>query len=156
SATVMAVAGYRFLKLIGQSLGEDVWLVRDDAHGREDRAPCLAPDVGGGDELPPPPHAPPHPLLPPAPVFPRPPGRVCLLIERPERTLADRFEECRAGSQAGIPRTEMLAYLRLAATAVDAATRERGVPHLGLHPRNLLLHQGKLLVAEHGVAFLAL
>ena len=52
-----------------------------------------------------------HPLLPPRHVFRGPSDRVCLLNDRPERTLADRYEECRAERQSGIPRTEMLAYL---------------------------------------------
>jgi serine/threonine protein kinase len=152
---VVSVSGYRFLKMIGQSLGEDVWLVRDE-EGHEYRALCLAPDVGGDDALPGRLQALNHPLLPPTRVFRGPSDRVCLLIDRPDRTLAERFEECRVARQAGVPRTEMLAYLRVAAKALDAVLRDRGVPHLGLQPRNLLLHHGKLLIADHGVAALAL
>jgi serine/threonine protein kinase len=69
----------------------------------------------------------------------------------PERTLRDRFLEGQVEGQPGIPRAELLGYLRTAAEALRDLFRHHAVQHLGLNPRNLFLDGGKLRLADFGL-----
>src|SRR5204863_909212 len=62
-----------------------------------------------------------------------------------------RCDECRARGGSGIPRAELLGYLRTAAEALDALGQQTQLAHLGLNPRNLLLSQGRLRLADFGL-----
>jgi serine/threonine protein kinase len=144
-----SLPGYHFLQCLNQGPLGELWRVQD-LRGRERRA--LWP-LGG-------PHAPEvvarlhtlrHPALPEADVFWGPSGRMVLVSDCPERTLWDRFEQCRATGACGIPRPELLAYLRQAAETLDALTAAHGLPHLALNPRRLLLNGDRLQVADFGL-----
>jgi serine/threonine protein kinase len=68
------------------------------------------------------------------------------------RTLADRFDECWRQGLPGIPRPELCAYLRRLGEALDALYLKFRMQHLALQPKNLLLHEGRLLIAGFGWA----
>jgi hypothetical protein len=78
-------------------------------------------------------------------------GCVILITALAERTLRDRLEECQASGAPGIPRDELLDYLRQAAAGLDFLREQRQLRHLGLSPRNLLLNGYQLLVTDYGV-----
>jgi serine/threonine protein kinase len=46
-------------------------------------------------------------------------GQLVIVSEVADKTLLDRFEECRASAGSGIPRPELLRYLQDAAEALD-------------------------------------
>src|SRR5262249_35835022 len=65
----------------------------------------------------------------------------------------ERLKECQRTKLPGIPRAELLGYLRTCAEASDALYREHSVQHLGLNPRNLLVREhGELQIADFGLA----
>ncbi len=78
-------------------------------------------------------------------------GRLVLVTELADMTLRGRFEMERSQGALGIPRAELLPYLRSAAEALDYLTRECDTRHLGLSPRNLVLRKRQLLVADFGL-----
>jgi hypothetical protein len=68
-----------------------------------------------------------------------------------EQALRDRFEACKATGLPGLPRAELLVYLRAAAEALDTLAEQHGLHHLSLHPRNLFVQQSLLRVADFGL-----
>jgi serine/threonine protein kinase len=79
------------------------------------------------------------------------PGRLVLACDEPHKTLRDRLQECQARGLPGIPRTELLGYLRTAAEALHHLHQAQGIQHLDLSPRCLLLDGDKLRVADFGL-----
>lgn len=74
-----------------------------------------------------------------------------IAMELADRSLQDRFEECRRQGLPGIPRGELIEYLWQSAQAVDFL-HENQVLHRDLKPENILL-QGKFAkVGDFGVA----
>ncbi|MCI0637745.1 MAG: protein kinase [Gemmataceae bacterium] len=93
-----------------------------------------------------------HPALVPCEVVHHEPGRMVLLTERMRETLRDRFAQCQARKLPGIPRGELVDYLRAAAEVLDYLYQQHGVYHLGLNPRCLYLDQGWLQITEFGLS----
>ncbi len=79
-------------------------------------------------------------------------GQMVLVSAAAEITLWDRFEQCRSQNLPGIPRAELLGYLRAAAEALDYLDAQNGAAHLALHPRNLWIDDGRLLVGDYALA----
>ncbi len=152
--TGVVIPGYRFLRCLSQGPLGDVWAVEDE-HGAECRALVLARRLGQDHQLLARLQTLEHPALPPAEVFRNPEGRVVLITPAPGRTLRDRFDECVAAGKPGVPREELLDYLRQAAEALDGLHRREGLRHLGLHPRALLLTEAGVLLGDFGVIELA-
>ncbi len=65
--------------------------------------------------------------------------------------LGDRFQECRSAGQTGIPRDELLGYLREAAEALDVIGARHGLQHLDVKPANLFLTAGHVQVGDYGL-----
>jgi len=80
------------------------------------------------------------------------PGRLVLLSDLPRETLRDRFRKCVGQKLPGIPRAELLDYLRAAAEVLDYLYRQHGVQHLALSPRQLSLDKGWLQISDFGLA----
>lgn len=92
-----------------------------------------------------------HHLLAPMQILRAEPGRLALAMDLVEETLFGRMQRAQAEGWAGVPRDELLEHLRGAAMALDALHENYGVQHLGLNPRNLLLRQRGLLIADFGL-----
>jgi serine/threonine protein kinase len=155
--TCVALPGYRFVDWVCQNPLGDVWTVapsgQDDAIER--RALCLHGFVQEDSALVARLEGLKHPALPPAEVSWSPSGRLVLVTDRFERTLRDRFKACQAAGQPGVPRDELLGYLRAAAEALDELHRQHGLSHLGLSPRSLVLQEDRLWLADFGLVPLA-
>lgn len=78
-------------------------------------------------------------------------GRLMIVTELADRSLMDRFDECRADQMRGIPRDELLAYLRDAADALDYMREKFSLQHLDIKPENLLLVGDHVKVADFGL-----
>src|SRR5262249_22932670 len=112
--TCVSLPGYRFVQCLAQGPLGDLWRAQD-ASGRECRALCLprlAREARLIDRL----QALSHPALPPTEVHWSAAGRLVLVTGWYEQTLRDRLEECRQRDRRpGLPRGELLGYLRTAA-----------------------------------------
>jgi serine/threonine protein kinase len=93
-----------------------------------------------------------HPVLLASEVARRAPGRLVLVSDAVEKTLWHRFQEYRAQGEPGVPRGELLSYLRTAAESLDYLYRQFALQHLGLNPRTLLLDNERLQIADFGIA----
>jgi serine/threonine protein kinase len=95
-----------------------------------------------------------HPALLPAEVLRFEPGRLILATEPVKETVRDRALQCQARKLPGVMRGELLSYLRPAAEALDYLYEQHSLHHLGLNPRNLVIDQGWLQIADFGLAHL--
>ncbi|HEY7315527.1 MAG TPA: protein kinase [Gemmataceae bacterium] len=75
-------------------------------------------------------------------------SRLALIVDAPDASLADRLRECRQLGQPGVPRPELLVYLRQAAEALDALYQQHRLQHLCLSPRQLVLRGGRLYLLD--------
>jgi eukaryotic-like serine/threonine-protein kinase len=78
-------------------------------------------------------------------------GQLIIVTELADRSLMERFQECRKNGMPGIPRPELLGYLRDAADALDYMQSTRDLQHLDVKPQNLLLVAGRIKVADFGL-----
>jgi serine/threonine protein kinase len=81
-------------------------------------------------------------------------GRLVLVTDLVRETLRERFQQWQARKQPGILRSELIDYLRAAAEVLDYLYQQHGLQHLNLNPRNLVLDNGWLQLAEFGYAHL--
>ncbi len=78
-------------------------------------------------------------------------GRLVVVSELADGSLRDRYFACLEEGQPGIPREELLGYLRDTADALDYLSREHELQHLDVKPENLLLLAGHIKVADFGL-----
>lgn len=78
-------------------------------------------------------------------------GRLMIVTELADMSLMDRFEQCRQANLPGIPRDELINYLRDAAEALDFMLQTHSLQHLDVKPENLLLTAGRTKVADFGL-----
>ncbi|HWG47182.1 MAG TPA: protein kinase [Gemmataceae bacterium] len=92
-----------------------------------------------------------HPALPELRIISAGPG--CLLVDTDllSVSLRDRFQECRNRKERGIPRRQLLDWLRRAAESLDELANHYDLQHLGLHPRNLLFDGDQMRIADFGL-----
>jgi serine/threonine protein kinase len=93
-----------------------------------------------------------HPALLTPEVVHVAPGRLILQTAFVRETLRSRAHQCQARKQPGIPRAELIDYLRAAAEVLDYLYQQHSVQHLNLNPRNLVLDHGWLQIDEFGYA----
>ena len=74
-----------------------------------------------------------------------------MVMELADKQLGDRYDECRTGGLPGIPRPELLGYLREAAEALDVIGAKYGLQHLDVKPANLFLTAGHVQVGDYGL-----
>jgi hypothetical protein len=78
-------------------------------------------------------------------------GQLMIVTELADRTLWDRFRECRGKELAGIPREELLKYLGDTAEALDLMNSNYQLQHLDIKPQNLFLVHDHVKVADFGL-----
>ena len=78
-------------------------------------------------------------------------GELVMVMGLADRHIGDRFNECRTQGLPGIPRDELLGYLREAAEALDVIGAQYGLQHLDVKPANLFLTAGHLQVGDYGL-----
>ena len=78
-------------------------------------------------------------------------GQLVVVMELADRSLQDRFEECQAAGERGIPRDELLGYMLEAAEALDVMNLRHGLLHLDIKPGNLFLFANHVKVADFGL-----
>lgn len=74
-----------------------------------------------------------------------------IVMELAHGSLKDRFGKYVADGECGIPRIELLAYLRDVADALDYLYEEHSLQHLDVKPENLLLIANRVKVADFGL-----
>ncbi|MEZ6061832.1 MAG: tubulin-like doman-containing protein [Planctomycetaceae bacterium] len=79
-------------------------------------------------------------------------NRLIVVTELADGNLEDRYRQCREEGLAGIPRDELLSYLRDAADALDFMFEQHGMQHLDIKPDNLLLQGNHVKVGDFGLA----
>jgi eukaryotic-like serine/threonine-protein kinase len=78
-------------------------------------------------------------------------GQLIIVTELADRSLWDRFQECRGQGLPGIPREELLGYVEEAAEALDLMNQRHRLQHLDVKPQNLLLCFNHVKVADFGL-----
>src|SRR5579884_2422943 len=78
-------------------------------------------------------------------------GRLVIVTELADRSLWDRFKECREQGLPGIPRDELLRYLDETAEALDLMNMQYQLQHLDIKPQNVFLVYNHIKVADFGL-----
>lgn len=92
-----------------------------------------------------------HPYLLSLERFEEVDDHLIIVMELAEKSLADRFNECRREGLCGIPRDELLTYVREAAEVLDLMNHQHGLQHLDIKPENLFISGGHIKVADFGL-----
>ncbi|MCA9262431.1 MAG: protein kinase [Planctomycetales bacterium] len=78
-------------------------------------------------------------------------GQLVVIAELADKSLKDRYDECREAGEPGIPRKELLGYMSDAADALDFISESHSLQHLDVKPENLLVLGGHVKVADFGL-----
>jgi eukaryotic-like serine/threonine-protein kinase len=78
--------------------------------------------------------------------------RMIVVTELADCSLEMKFREVVAAGETGIPRDELLAYLRDAADALDYMSNQHSLQHLDIKPDNLFLQGQHIKVGDFGLA----
>src|SRR5687768_3903824 len=78
-------------------------------------------------------------------------NQLVIVMELADRTLWDRFRECRNEGLPGIPRDELLGYIRETAEALDLMNTQFQLQHLDIKPQNIFLIFNHVKVADFGL-----
>ncbi len=78
-------------------------------------------------------------------------GRMIVITELADMCLKQRFNSCREEGLDGIPREELLSYMKEASDALDYIADNFSLAHLDIKPENLLLVGHHIKVADFGL-----
>jgi serine/threonine protein kinase len=79
-------------------------------------------------------------------------GDLLIVMELADRNLHNVRADYQAAGQAGIPRAELLSYLREVAEVLDFIHEQHGLQHLDIKPPNIFLIGNHVKVADFGLA----
>lgn len=79
-------------------------------------------------------------------------NRLAVISDPGKLSLSGRFRRCQADNMPGIPRHELLDYMRLMAEAIDDLAGSSGLQHLSLTPKQLFVGQGRPRMIDFGLA----
>jgi eukaryotic-like serine/threonine-protein kinase len=83
---------------------------------------------------------------------PLPGWNLIIITELAAKSLGHRLLECFESQSPGIPRPELMDYMREAAKGIDYLGGQ-GIVHGAICPHNLLLHEGRLKISDVGHAW---
>jgi serine/threonine protein kinase len=78
-------------------------------------------------------------------------GRLVIVMELADRSLWDRYQECRTRGWPGIPRDELLRYMDETAEALDLMNDQFHLQHLDIKPQNIFLLYNHVKVGDFGL-----
>jgi len=78
-------------------------------------------------------------------------GHLVIVTELADESVKDRFDSHRSQSREGIPRKELIGFLKDAADALDYMSEQHSLQHMDIKPENLLLLAGRVKVADFGL-----
>ena len=78
-------------------------------------------------------------------------GQLIVVTELADKSMADLFNEHILAGETGIPREDILRYIRDSGDALDYMSREQNLQHLDIKPENLLMVSGHVKVADFGL-----
>jgi hypothetical protein len=78
-------------------------------------------------------------------------GDLAIVMELADRSLHDLLQDHQAAGRPGIPRAELISYLRDAADGLDHLNDKHNLQHLDVKPRNLFLIGDRVKVADFGL-----
>ncbi|MEX2185328.1 MAG: tubulin-like doman-containing protein [Pirellulales bacterium] len=78
-------------------------------------------------------------------------GQLVIVTELADSSMKEWYEECRKAGLPGIPRDELIGYLRDAADALDYMSSHFSLQHLDVKPENLLMVAGHIKVGDFGL-----
>ncbi|MFQ3651354.1 MAG: protein kinase [Gemmataceae bacterium] len=153
SALAETLTGYELLDSLGRGPAGELWRARN-SRGESCLLRFLALPRGSPE--------PPaglqrvlnlrHEQLPRMQLLPAGPDRVALITPMGHHSLWDRFRQCHGNGMPGIPRTELLASLKLYAAALDELYHQEQLQHLLLSPRHLVQSANSHWMLEFGLA----
>jgi serine/threonine protein kinase len=79
-------------------------------------------------------------------------GDLIIVMELADRNLHNVRADYQAAGQVGIPRAELLSYLREVAEVLDYLHEQHGLQHLDIKPQNVFLTGSHVKVADFGLA----
>ncbi len=78
-------------------------------------------------------------------------GELVIVMELADKSLHDLYVEHQSAGLVGIPRDDLLRYMRDAAEALDHMNEKHNLQHLDIKPRNLFLISDRVKVADFGL-----
>jgi serine/threonine protein kinase len=146
-------AGYRFVKELGRGPMGDFWKIQaPDGSARllkmllfrsQDRAAEMRALEEFKNLR--------HPALVPSDFVNLEQSRLLIGMDLIDDSVRKRFEMYRTKGATGIPRKELLNYLRQAAETLDQLYDKTAIAHMALNPSNMLLTDCRLLLADFGL-----
>lgn len=78
-------------------------------------------------------------------------NELLIVMELADMSLFDLLQEFRASEELGIPRLDLLMYMRETAEVLDVMNLEHGLQHLDIKPQNLFVVHNHVKVADFGL-----
>jgi eukaryotic-like serine/threonine-protein kinase len=78
-------------------------------------------------------------------------GELVIVMELADKSLHDIYVECQTAGLIGVPRDDLLRYMRDAAEALDHMNEKHNLQHLDVKPRNLFVVCDRVKVADFGL-----
>lgn len=78
-------------------------------------------------------------------------GNLVIVMELADKSLAEHVNHYSAQGLPGIPRDELIRYMRETAEVLDLISAQHGLQHLDIKPENLFLSSGHIKVADFGL-----